>query len=379
MHRRDFIRLLILPCIFSGFGCQPSQIRQGISAGSQLARGSVSGAVTSMLPGTGVPELDSLVRRGVQEMVQRLMEEWGDEKVPTQTEYVKYTDDYQTRAVINFETGNIRVETVEEDNPRQKLKTAIVHTLLTPEDPARVDLLSDEQVSLGPEPFLHNVVLDHEDTPIRWEWRANRYAEYLMRTAYQTDVYNQRKRHFVTLSMVEEHGFQQQKRYQGLVYRHSRRFGVDPALVYAIMEVESSFNPYAMSHVPAYGLMQIVPETAGRDAHLFIYNRKGTPTRDYLFVPDNNIRMGSAYLHILFNRYLNRVTNARSREYCVIAGYNTGSGNVLRAFHSNRDRAFERINSMNSRQVYEHMVRNLPYQETRDYLPKVVRARTRYA
>ncbi len=89
--------------------------------------------------------------------------------------------------------------------------------------------------------------------------------------------------------------------------------------------------------------------------------------------------MGSAYLYILFQRYLNRVQNPTSREYCVIAGYNTGSGNVLRTFDSNRDRAFRRINRMNSQQVYDHLVRNLPYQETRDYLPKVVRAKPRYS
>ncbi len=146
-----------------------------------------------------------------------------------------------------------------------------------------MDLLSDEQVELGEEPFLFNVVADHEDTPIRWEWRATRYAEHLMRTAYNKDTYYGRERHNVAFHMVEDHHFKQQQRYQRHVTMQSRRFNLDPALVYAIIEVESSFNPYAISHVPAYGLMQIVPETAGRDAHLFLYDEKGTPPRNTCF------------------------------------------------------------------------------------------------
>ncbi len=88
---------------------------------------------------------------------------------------------------------------------------------------------------------------------------------------------------------------------------------------------------------------------------------------------------GTAYLHILDTRYLKMVQNPRSREYCVIAGYNTGSGNVLRAFHRDRNQAVARINAASPQEVYEHLVRNLPYQETRNYLPKVVRFKSKYA
>jgi membrane-bound lytic murein transglycosylase C len=254
-----------------------------------------------------------------------------------------------------------------------------VHTVLTPEDPGKVDLLSDKQVKIGEKPFLYDLVLDEDGKPIRWQWRANRFAEHLMRTSLHEDDYNGRKRMYVSFRMVEDHDTEQKKRYHTHVLRSSKRFGVDTSLIYAIMEVESSFNPYAMSPVPAYGLMQIVPETAGRDAYPLIHKRKGTPTREYLFVPANNIRMGTAYLHILFRNYLKKIQDRRAREYCVIAGYNTGSGNVLRSFASDREQALRRINSMDSSQVYRHLIRNLPYEETRNYLPKVLRAKRKYA
>ncbi|MFO7816830.1 MAG: murein transglycosylase domain-containing protein [Thermodesulfobacteriota bacterium] len=379
MDRRDFLWALALSPFALIAGCKTAHISRVVTAGTHLARGSVSGAAASAVPGSGIAGVDSLMRGQLRKLLDALFEQWGDEKVPSRKEYVKYTDDYQTRAIIDFESGRIRVETVETDNPRQKLETAIVHTLLTPENPAKVDLLSDKQVSLGEKPFLFKLVLDQDEKPVRWEWRARRYANYLLRTAAHTDTYNNRKRHSVTFDMVKDHDVKQQNRYQAHVLRSSRRFDINPALIYAIIEVESSFNPYAVSHVPAYGLMQIVPETAGRDAYFLIHKRKATPTREYLFVPGNNIRMGAAYLHLLSRNYLKHIRDPEAKEFCVIAGYNTGSGNVLRAFAPDRDQAFERINSMDRHQVYTHLIRNLPYEETRNYLPKVVRAKRKYA
>lgn len=360
-------------------GCKPEQIRSSVNVGRKIADGNLSGALGSQLPSTGIPELDMLVRRQLDELGSRLAQKWGDKKVASQTEYVKYSDQYQTRAVVNFDTGVIRVETLERQDSKARLEQAIISTLLAPEDPGGVDLLSDKAVNIGAEPFLLNLVVDHQGQPVRYEWRAGQYAKYLLANSYQQDRVKGQTRHFVTFAMVKNHQAGSQHKYSTHVSQNSSRFKVKSALIYAVMEAESSFNPYAISHVPAYGLMQIVPVSAGRDAHQLIYGRAGTPTKDYLFVPQNNIRMGAAYLSILNDRYLSRVSNAQAREYCVIAGYNTGSGNVLKAFHSNRDQAFAKINSMSPAQVYNRLVAHLPYEETRRYLPRVVQYQRKYA
>jgi membrane-bound lytic murein transglycosylase C len=61
--------------------------------------------------------------------------------------------------------------------------------------------------------------------------------------------------------------------------------------------------------------------------------------------------------------------------YCVIAAYNTGAGNVARAFNKDRStsigKASKVINQMTPQQVYDHLVVNLPYDETKNYLKKV--------
>ncbi|MDZ7641738.1 MAG: murein transglycosylase domain-containing protein [Desulfurivibrio sp.] len=375
LSRRRFLSLLAaLPLA----GCSPGEIQRGLRAADRILAGDVAGAVGTQIPTSGVAVVDQLLQRQLANLVTEIRRRWDDEKVASETEYVKYSDEFATRALVDFASGEIRVETRRRNEPQAALKQAIVATLLTPEDPSKVDLLSADEVEGDGQPFLYRLVADHDGEYIRWRWRAERYAEHLLATALASDQVDGEPVHYVTFAMLREYREKQQLKFQNYVLTNSRRFKQEPALVYAIMEAESSFNPYAMSHVPAYGLMQIVPTTAGRDAHRLLYDRDGTPSRDYLFVPENNIRMGTAYLHILDSRYLKMVENPASREYCVIAAYNTGSGNVLKAFAEDRQQAIRAINHNSPQQNYNHLVRHLPYRETRRYLPKVVDLKKKY-
>jgi membrane-bound lytic murein transglycosylase C len=60
-------------------------------------------------------------------------------------------------------------------------------------------------------------------------------------------------------------------------------------LIYAIIKIESSFNPYAVSSAPAYGMMQLVPSSGGREAYRKAKGEDKMPDKEYLFNADNNI------------------------------------------------------------------------------------------
>jgi hypothetical protein len=77
--------------------------------------------------------------------------------------------------------------------------------------------------------------------------------------------------------------------------------------------------------------MQLVPKSGGFDAYRYVYKREWVPTMSYLYVPHQNIELGTAYLRILMNQFKN-VVDPDCRRLCVIAGYNTGAGKVCRAF-----------------------------------------------
>jgi len=99
--------------------------------------------------------------------------------------------------------------------------------------------------------------------------------------------------------------------YAAEVRAAAQEFGVEEAVVRAIIHAESAFRPNAVSHAGAQGLMQLIPATASRFG---VGN---------VFDPNQNIRGGVQYLAWLLKRFDNDLTLAA-------AGYNAGEGAVDR-------------------------------------------------
>ena len=84
---------------------------------------------------------------------------------------------------------------------------------------------------------------------------------------------------------------------------------LDPALVKAVVHVESAFNPSARSRMGAMGLMQLMPGTARRFG---VWNA---------YAPEQNLKGGTKYLRWLLDRY-------KGDERKAVAAYNAGEGAV---------------------------------------------------
>src|SRR5512138_543199 len=124
--------------------------------------------------------------------------------------------------------------------------------------------------------------------------------------------------------------------YEQMVAEVSRTYGVESALLHAVISVESNYNPRAVSRKGAAGLMQLMPKTA---------KRYGVADR---LDPLQNVRGGAQYLRDLLAMFNNNVSLA-------IAAYNAGEQAVVK--HGNRIP---------------------PYRETRKYVPKVLDFYRRY-
>lgn len=303
----------------------------------------------------------------------QVQKRWGKQqiKIAGKSNYVKYIDNYLSRSEVNFDSGKIVIETVSLTDPKKHLRTAIITTLLTPDDPANVDLFSSREIKLEGQPFLYKQVLDHENQPIQWRWRAERFADYLIANQLKSKMVDFKKSYYVEISMVADHDIQRSYQYANLVKQASKKYGIEEKLIYAIIKTESSFNPYAVSWANAYGLMQVVPKTAGKDVFSLIKNRSDIPTPEYLFDPANNIDTGTAYFYLLKNRYLKEINHPTSLEYSMISAYNGGSGGVLNTFDSDRKKAMNELNSLQPNQVYWALTKKHPNSESRRYLEKV--------
>jgi len=307
----------------------------------------------------------------------------GNSQVASRTRYVKYTQNYKSRAIIDFDAGVVTVETLDQQNSSQSLRSAITTTLLTPNDPRAVDLYSAKKTRLSGTPYLNELVVDQRGRSITSPQRAEVFADYLLKKFRMQRTVKTPKGakplHYVKIRMVRNHVDIRARRYAPLIEKNAKRFGVSKNMIYAIIRTESNFNPFAVSSAPAYGLMQLVPTSGGRDAYRSINGKDRVPSSDYLFDAANNIELGTAYYRLINNKYLGRIQNKVSREYCSIAAYNTGSGNVLTTFSSNRDRAVDIINGMTPSQVYNKLRTGLAHQEARRYLIKVLDARAEFA
>ncbi len=114
-----------------------------------------------------------------------------------------------------------------------------------------------------------------------------------------------------------------------LIEHHARRSALDPNLVRAVIQVESDFDPLAVSVKGAQGLMQLMPDTA-RELRV-----------EDVWDPDENIRGGTTYLRQQLDRF--------GRIDLALAAYNAGPGAVER---------YRRIP---------------PYRDTQDYVAEVLR------
>ncbi|WOJ94032.1 murein transglycosylase domain-containing protein [Congregibacter variabilis] len=321
----------------------------------------------------GLPELIAAVSK-------ILVDVWGEKEpeVASEHRYVKYSNAFEARAIVDFDEGWLQVETIATEDPLGKLRQAIINTLLTTRDMSIEDIFTDATPPVDGEPFLLGQVLDTEGQAIRWQWRAERFADHLIKEQLRRTQQNGKELRSVRVSLVDDHLHLRELEYANYVLAASRRYGVAPSLIYAVIEVESAFNPYAVSLANAYGLMQVVPSSAGRDVYERIKKQGGEPTKQQLFNADFNIDIGSAYLHLLSDSYLSGINNSSSRQFTTVSAYNGGAGSALRTFSPNNTTALRRINEMSSGEVYEQLTKKHPFAETRRYLEKVRAAERKY-
>ncbi|MBM4255202.1 MAG: lytic transglycosylase domain-containing protein [Deltaproteobacteria bacterium] len=199
----------------------------------------------------------------------------------------------------------------------------------------------------GASPFGGRIIDVRKDLSGRWE--AKRYV-HDSRTTAPIHVYRNKQGTLLFTNVPNQPGYRpflflqpyvsrmtskESADFDRLIRAACARYGVEFELVKAVIKAESAFNPWAISRAGARGLMQLMPETAADHGVADIHS------------PRQNIEGGVRHLRLLLERYDGNVTLA-------LAAYNAGAG------------AVSKYNGIP------------PYQETQQYVRKVLRFREAY-
>ena len=318
--------------------------------------------------------------------VKKMSAVWGGDNVieSTNKEWVEYSDNGNSRSVIDFEKGEATIEivvtaeeAVSEEKMEKKVEDKIKELIISQGKTKDYDSSKEKAVPLQETPVLENQVQTPSGEVVTKENLNESVKEIVEEVKIEKkeikgDDGKERQVIEVKLDLAPDHIRTRAEQYKTEVEKYCRKYDVDPAMAYAVMQTESSFNPKAKSHVPAYGLMQIVPSSAGQDCAQSLKKPFTKPTANYLYEPENNIEMGVHYLYLLKKRYYTGVTNEDSRDLCVIASYNTGAGNVARALRGDTkiSKAIPQINAMSYDELFRYFEKKL-LPETQNYIRKV--------
>ncbi len=307
--------------------------------------------------------------------------QWGEFRGSTKKEWVDYAHNNSSRSIVNFEKGDVTLEVIVPVDPKQqtvkKLSKAQRLTALNNLKKQLKKIINDKSIG-GESPIRNQISLDNGKplTHTNVDHVAKNLIDKKLTVSDAPFVAkdgNSRVKVAVKFKMVPNHLKIRADKFANPVKKYSHKYNVEPALVLAIIHTESFFNPKARSHIPAYGLMQLVPRSGGRDAYRHAFGKDKKPSSAYLYDPTKNIQLGAAYLDLLSNREFKKVNNKTSKMYLIVAAYNTGGGNVSRAIHGNTNiyKASSKINNMSPESLYRRLEQKLPHKETRDYIRKV--------
>lgn len=319
---------------------------------------------------------------------------WGKGKFisSTQKDWVEYSEDKKSRTNVDFEKGIAKVEIIlspqdAEDSElvNKKVEESIKRLVTAKGHTKDFETASEKSKPLAEFPVLQGQLQTKGGKNVDAKNADSFAKEIVKKEKIEIEIIKgtdgkKRTKLTVSMALAPNHIKIRAAKYQNEINKYAAKYNLPVELVYAIIHTESYFNPKAKSHAPAYGLMQLVPRSGARDAYQYVYKKDRILPANYLYKAEKNIELGTAYLRLLMTRHFSNIKNPKSRMLCAIASYNTGAGNLARAFtgKTNPSVAVPIINGMSYDEVYSYLRKHLPYNETKAYIEKVSRRQKQY-
>ncbi len=302
-------------------------------------------------------------------------EKWGSFKESTPKTWVSYADNMDSRASVDFESDKVDIEVVvdpktTEKEIKEKLEKLAGKVLKEKDETGKAILEGQVANPKNPEQAI-------EDKDIKGIVEESKL---ITKKVGGKTIYK------ISLELVPNSDKKRIAKYKEYIEKFCKKAGVETALALAIIKTESNFNPRAYNRSGnAYGMMQIVPEYAGKTMNKKLYNDDRKPSSKVLFNPQKNLEMGIGYLAHLQDNSWKKVKNKTNKRYCVICSYNGGRGAVFIALAGQTkkipqdkwDKMFALLNSRDNKKVF-NLLSTKSWDETQHYIKTVEKRYTAF-
>lgn len=320
-----------------------------------------------------------IVSREFELFKREIYKEWGDYLLPDKVRWVEYSQDLKKRTIVDFEKNRIIIQFKPSPNEnersiiREQLKKVVDETVSDAFNNTKplvnIEKKTKDELNVSPSPNMSKM-------KVVGDLLGNRVNVDQMTEQGEVRTTTNKNGEKVSTFTIQLKISDREKalKFKGIVDAYSKKYNLEPSLVYAIIHTESYFNPMATSPAPAYGLMQIMPSNAGKDAARVLFGSPLILLPSFLYNPENNVNVGTTYFNLLKEEYTKEIKDEKSRFYIAIVGYNVGLRNVYRVFSpdGNPKNAFNEINRLSSDEVYAKITKNLPQRGGVDYLLKIM-------
>ncbi|MCP4751731.1 MAG: transglycosylase SLT domain-containing protein [Proteobacteria bacterium] len=344
------------------------------------------------------------------DFVRKVENIWGEFESSNRRKWVSYSEKGDVIGTTDFsengdQGGTIVVKTMVTIPPNERLGEGIspevekemLEQALEKTVQKLKKIVSDKDVASGKYIFSDQIQEEtgYQTVPIdsflkHINQRVKRKTKTVKKIRKRKDGTRQREYH-MKVKLIDGHIFKRSKVYLNGIREHAKKNNIPVSLVLAIIQTESYFNRYACSlpkgnRCLAYGLMQLVPKYAAREAYRTLYKKDRIPSGRYLFDSRNNITLGSVYIGKMVHRDLRSVNILEKRYLLATSSYNTGHGNTAKGLMkiTNRRSKYPRpilkvivrqANRLSYNELYHRLKAYLPYNETRHYIVRVTARR----
>jgi len=296
---------------------------------------------------------------------------WENKITTSNHIFVQYSNNFKQRTIMDYKKSKITIQVISknakiaqkqivkryEDIFKLKNKLAFRNELVLRNTYRSLGIVYDTPIN---DDFLIGSLVD--------EKFISRLIEKVSLEEYQQNTYKEQEFFTSSYNLPKDFKQKNENRYLDIIKKHAKNSKIPFKVYFAIIKVNTSFNPYARDKNARFSLMRVQSKDIGLKAYYKLYKDYRILDASYLYNINNNLFIASTYFNMLYYDEFKNINDAKSKMYLSVLAYEIGLKKTLDLFSTTKD-----INTLNSSQVYKKILKKLKNRKVRIYFSKVTR------